>query len=442
MKQRDSHDIRMIADRNQLVMEIVGEIQAAEISYVYLRGHEGLPDDIGNDVDILLPPGLTARVAGIFREVARKSGWSFIDARSYGSLCLFFGNRDSGETLHVDLFEEIAWHFIHYMDARGVLARRVWNGHVHIPDPQDSLYLYLCGRMIYQGVVREKHRALAREVVRCHGEGFVRAAFERHLGRRSEALVRDLQAADWQCDVRIRNTMRGLALRRHGVGRPWSLAMALGRYGGRTLLKMLNPPGRFFVLEGADGVGKSTVLEAVIPWASEWCVRGPYDFHWKPTKVYRGDRVNTGSVDPRGERVRCKGVSLCFLIYHISGFWWGWLSRIYPLLVRSHLIVGDRYSYDLFLDPTRFRLDLPAGLCRFAAMLAPRPDVTVGLVARPETIHDRKPELEVGDIAGYQARWELLSAGRRRMITVAADGEPAEVIRLVKRALLQAVTHD
>jgi hypothetical protein len=130
---------------------------------------------------------------------------------------------------------------------------------------------------------------------------------------------------------------------------------------------------------------------------------------------------------------------LIYLIFHLLGFWWGWLFRIRPLLARSHAVVGDRYSYDLFFDPRRFRLKLPSGLCRVVSLLAPRPAVTVGLVANPATVHARKPELSVGEISGYQERWDMMASGKQDMMTVMADGPPDEVVLRVKQAILQAI---
>jgi thymidylate kinase len=130
---------------------------------------------------------------------------------------------------------------------------------------------------------------------------------------------------------------------------------------------------------------------------------------------------------------------LIYLGFHLLGFWWGWLFRIRPLLSKSHCVVGDRYSYDLFLDPKRFRLKLPDGVCKLASLLAPQPAVTVGLLADPEVVHARKPELTVEEISAYQDRWRSLASGRPSMISVAAEAPPEEVIHKVKQAILKFI---
>ena len=133
-------------------------------------------------------------------------------------------------------------------------------------------------------------------------------------------------------------------------------------------------------------------------------------------------------------------MSLAFLCYHLAGFWFGWFMRVLPKLIGSHAVIGDRYSYDLYLDPKRFRLKLPRCLCRMAALLTPKPDAIVFLKGDPATILARKTELSHAEIENYQNAWDELSRGRASFLTVDASGTPDEVRLLVKRALITHFT--
>lgn len=63
--------------------------------------------------------------------------------------------------------------------------------------------------------------------------------------------------------------------------------------------------GHFIAVEGADGVGKSTVLKLLLPKLME---AGKYSgvlfFHWKPTKgnLNEGGIPETVPHDPRGSQ--------------------------------------------------------------------------------------------------------------------------------------------
>ena len=92
---------------------------------------------------------------------------------------------------------------------------------------------------------------------------------------------------------------------------------------------MSNQTGRFIVVEGADGVGKSTVLKLLLPKLME---AGPYGgvrfFHWKPVRsgIHDGGIPETVPHDPRGTAPRNSLASLVYLGYHWLSFWSGLMA--------------------------------------------------------------------------------------------------------------------
>jgi hypothetical protein len=85
---------------------------------------------------------------------------------------------------------------------------------------------------------------------------------------------------------------------------------------------------------------------------------------------------------------------LCYL--------YGYFFILKPQINKKRLIIADRYTYDIYLDPKRFRLNLPKWILRAFVKMLPQPDITVALTASPETIISRKPELSVDEIKQYQ----------------------------------------
>lgn len=199
---------------------------------------------------------------------------------------------------------------------------------------------------------------------------------------------------------------------------------------------MSNQTGRFIVMEGADGVGKSTVLKLLLPKLME---AGPYSgvrfFHWKPVRsgIHDGGIPETVPHDPRGTAPRNPMASLVYLAYHWLSFWTGYFRFVRPALRRGMLVIGDRYTYDILLDPRRFRLKLPDWVLRVFVKTLPHPDAVLALVADPATIRQRKPELSVEEIVAYQDALKTAPIPRRRI--VAADAAPAAVVEAALRAL-------
>ncbi|MDB4320425.1 hypothetical protein N9938_01735, partial [Akkermansiaceae bacterium] len=63
-------DCRKIIGPAELVLLLLDELTRLEISWVYLRGYEQLPEAISNDVDLLIPTGRVSEVADLLAESA------------------------------------------------------------------------------------------------------------------------------------------------------------------------------------------------------------------------------------------------------------------------------------------------------------------------------------------------------------------------------------
>ncbi|MDA0767484.1 MAG: hypothetical protein O3A92_11760, partial [Verrucomicrobia bacterium] len=211
-----------------LILALVGELSARGVPWVYLRNYEGLPEEVGNDVDLLVSGGQRDPVAAIFREVAEGMGWQELSRTRFGPLAQYIWHPESGATLHIDLFDRVEWHQVEIADASAVLARRRWNGTVHVPDEGDEVYLNVLTRLIYNGTVREKHRQQASSGV--VGAVLLRERFVSHLGNHGGRLFDQLLENDWSATAESRGLARRGAWREYGLKRPRSLAVGIGRY--------------------------------------------------------------------------------------------------------------------------------------------------------------------------------------------------------------------
>ena len=186
---------------------------------------------------------------------------------------------------------------------------------------------------------------------------------------------------------------------------------------------------RFIAFEGADGVGKSTVMRLAVP---RLVKRGGYAgyafFHWKPVRggVFEDLIPGDDPHDPRAKAPRPPPASLAFLAYHWIGFWTGYLRYVRPAAKAGQLVVADRSAYDVAFDPRRFRIRLPRWVLALFVRTLPRPDRAVLLHADPQTVRRRKPELETAEIEAYQ-RAMLESRFVRGAVPADASGAPEEI---------------
>jgi thymidylate kinase len=410
----------------KFILQLIEELEHADIQTVYLRHYENLPDDIGNDVDLLVSRNQRGRAVELIRNALCGTGWKLVREVEFGPISLFLASSDGSQFMHVDLFDRIEWHWLEYADSAALIARRQWNGMVHHPAPADEVALNVLTRLVYAGVVREKHRIQAQSYLAENGPESLVSAFGSHLGIKSGRHLAGLVTKlDWEevasCALNLRRDLFWQAV----LHSPRSTLFGLWRYLRRATLRILRPTGPFLVFEGADGVGKSTVMEGILPVVKE--LTGKSDtlmFHWKPTRksIRIAGEPAGAAQNPREETARSPMLSIFFLGYHWLGFWYGYLRHVLPARARNRAVIGDRYAYEFFLDPARLRLSLPKWILKFASTTVPQPDIVLCLVANPAVVVARKNELSEAEIYHYQRNLTLLATNCRRFSLLQANG--------------------
>jgi DNA polymerase III delta prime subunit len=182
---------------------------------------------------------------------------------------------------------------------------------------------------------------------------------------------------------------------------------------------------------GPDGVGKTTVLDALERQLGHPVARA----HSRPGVIAGREGDGAPVTDPHAQAPRGPAGSLAKLAIVLLDTVVGTLARWRPL-ARRRLLVVERGWYDLAVDPHRYRLPRAfAPLVAALGVLVPKADVTVLLSGDAAAIHARKPEIGVAEVRRQLVAWERYArrAGARvvRIDTVgqAADRAAAQLLR-------------
>ena len=183
--------------------------------------------------------------------------------------------------------------------------------------------------------------------------------------------------------------------------------------------------GRFIVVVGPDGVGKTTVARTLLERAE-----GPTGYVYfrpplsgsLPALPPTGPRPRGNKNPPRQAAVR----GWLRLLKNLVWFWVGYLRTVRPLVRAGGVVVGDRWGYGYVIQPGPLRFYGPAGLARLGVRLLPQPDLVVNLTAPPDVVVARKDELTAEEVAAELQ--VCLRLPVRRLETVAATGSAAQIV--------------
>jgi hypothetical protein len=211
---------------------------------------------------------------------------------------------------------------------------------------------------------------------------------------------------------------------------------------GRVLERIVRPAGLHVLIVGPDGAGKTT-LAASLPDACEGLFRRDLRQHTRPKILPRPgallkrearDWSNPHEAPPHG-----RVASSVLLLYYWLDFVLGGWVRIWPVRVRSGLVVVERGWWDLAVDPRRYRLQVRRWAVRALARLLPRPDIAFVLEAPAALMRQRKIELPEDEMSRQSRAWREVLPGRVRQAHLDSSRSPEAVVRAARDEIVRMI---
>lgn len=282
-----------------LALRMIADLEDQNISTVYLRNYENLPEYVGNDVDLLVPTGSLQQASYCLISMAKKSGWLHLKSTLHGCVGLYFGHAQTGDILHIDLFDRLSGHLLEYADCQTIISRRKFNGIVHIPDAHDEVFVNLMSRLIHASHIREHHRKSALSMESSGGVGAIVQTFVLHLGPGGASLAYALSQDSWIGNERHRRQLKRLMLIHHGLGNPDGLVCGIFKLLKRCAIRLLKPPGFIVMIAAKEPSTLVTLISQISPWLSQLC---------GGKKIERLDQMQIQEGEPINEQFKALSV--------------------------------------------------------------------------------------------------------------------------------------
>lgn len=178
------------------------------------------------------------------------------------------------------------------------------------------------------------------------------------------------------------------------------------------------PQGLLIACLGPPGSGKASVIQALSQRPLEV-------FENAHTMELRPGVMRAGTITPgrstRKREPRGRFTTIVKLMMFVVDYWLGYWLWIRPKLVRSTLVVSNRYFDDVLVDPRRYRIDHALIFARLLLRWVPRPQLWLVFDIPSQVLQARQGELGEEEATRQRGEYRRLLGGHENVVVLDAD---------------------
>ncbi len=402
------------AFRVSILLALGRELDREGVQFCLVHGLDRLGESSG-DFDLIAEPAGLHRFERALRNTPRIR---LIQLLQHEATCYFFvaASHDDRTFVQFDVATDYRRDGRVYFSAAELLRGRQRLKHLWVPG-YEAEFSYLIVKKISK-LDFPRYQRLRLEYLAGKLPDKAEQICRRLLGsRRGAALFSAMRNGDW-APVEgqmpgFKRALRWNALRHDPLNalRYWIPELR------RKWKRWKHPSGLFVALLGPDGAGKSTVgHQATTILTGGSAMSGGFRradrFHLRPRTLSSAAESGVPVLDPHGVAPRSYFASIGKLGFYVLDYCFGYLTRLRPKLVRSSLLLADRYYDDLLIDRRRYRYGGPTRLLAWCRRLVPDSDVLIVLDAAESQLLERKQEISGPELSRQRRAYRALVGDR------------------------------
>lgn len=391
-----------------ITFQIFEELEKKGIKYCIYNGYEKLPYKVESDLDIAIEKRAFKFLDDIILKISEANNaillhkiWHDVSKIAY---IITPPSLIEPDRLQLDFFFEFSArdftkrnnlkrYFL--MKEEKLLENRQKKDYFYIPSAEKEFLMKLLRRILKNDFSNEKFSKIRNLFL--ENEGKSTALLKEYFPENYKKIVLAIKTGNllWFKE-NIQLLKRELKKFKSSYLSPYRIYLSFKR----TFYRIKFPVGMTVAFLGPDGSGKSTIAREIMRVLSK-SFHGEKLFYWRPGLLKQPgvalglrEEIKMGTNPyPHGHKPEHPLKSLLRFIYYLIDFTLGYWIKVWPLKVKKHLCVFDRYYYDVLVDSFRYNFSLPKWLLKVPLPIIPKPDLVIILDVLPEKLFLRKQEL-------------------------------------------------
>lgn len=375
-------------DRISLFNKLIGLIDQHNIPYALVGRTEGYPENIGSDVDIVIPRDCIADFHKMIWNIEDKDT-KIIQMFQHEIVAFFYIVFHFDGNTRLFIQPDVCTDY--YRKGRLLLTadyllygkRNAEQGGFYVLAPEKEFLYYLLKKVDKRSLSAEQFEHIRHSFMQNQ-----KAAMSEATHFWSDDDLKIIKTSMENNDYKmLGHNLAKLQDGIHSSHRKQYLDIIKNVH--LKINRILKPTGFTIAIMGPDGSGKTTVMNQFKK-DIEPAFRRIQQFHLYPVPQTGGEIVNT---DPHGKTKRAFILSVLKLCYILFIYRIGHTRLVMPKKIRSTLTIFDRYYDDILVDPVRYRNGTPDWIVKMIGWFIPKPELWFFLDCPTEVIQARKSEV-------------------------------------------------